>query len=266
LGQICDIEGRYLKGIQGAKSLCRGVGCPRKILFPYFAAAGGEDEREDQIMSSKVVSPQTREVTKIDLRKELKQLYNPPAKEVALVEVPGMNFLMIDGSGNPNTSQEYKDALEALYNLSYTLKFLIKKEMAIDYPVMALEGLWWTNNMLEFSMDNKDIWQWTSMIVQPEYVTAELVTRVCEELKKKKDLPALSKLRFERFHEGLSAQIMHLGPFAAEKPTIEKLYAFIKEHGYEFNGKHHEIYLSDPRRAAPEKFKTVLRQPVKRVS
>jgi hypothetical protein len=216
-------------------------------------------------MSSKI-APKSSAVTKIDLRKELKQLYNPPVKETVLVDVPGMNFLMIDGSGNPNTSQEYQDALNTLYNVSYALKFLIKKEMAIDYPVMALEGLWWTNNMLEFSMDNKDIWQWTSMIMQPEYVTAELVSRVSEQLKEKKDLPALSKLRFERFHEGLSAQIMHLGPYAAEKPTIEKLHAFIKEHGYRLDGKHHEIYLSDPRRAAPEKMKTVLRQPVKRVS
>lgn len=216
-------------------------------------------------MSSKITEPQTRAFTKIDLRKELKQLYNPPAKEVALVEVPDMAYLMVDGSGNPNTAQEYQDALNTLYNVSYTLKFLIKKELSIDYPVMALEGLWWTNNMLEFSMDNKDIWHWTSMIMQPECVTAELVARVCEELRQKKDLPALSKLRIERFHEGLSAQIMHIGPYAAEKPTIEKLHAYIKEHGYEFNGKHHEIYLSDPRRAAPEKMKTVVRQPVKRV-
>ena len=222
-------------------------------------------------MSSKIPASQTKEVTKIDLRKELKQLYNPTAKEAVLVEVPDMNFLMVDGSGDPNTAQEYKDALNALYNVSYTLKFLIKKEMSIDYPVMALEGLWWTNNMLEFSMDNKNILQWTSMIMQPACVTAELIMRVCEELKQKKDLPALSKLRFERFHEGLSAQIMHIGPYAAEKPAVEKpavekLHTCIQARGYEFNGKHHEIYLSDPRRAAPEKLKTVLRQPVKRVS
>ena len=211
-------------------------------------------------------TPKAVEVTKIDLRKELKQLYNPSAKEVMLVEVPDMAFLMVDGSGDPNTAQEYKDALNALYNVSYTLKFLIKKEMSIDYPVMALEGLWWTNNMLEFSMDNKDILQWTSMIMQPACVTAELVMRVSEELKQKKDLPALSKLRFERFHEGLSAQIMHIGPYAAEKPAVEKLHTSIQARGYEFNGKHHEIYLSDPRRAAPEKLKTVLRQPVKLMS
>lgn len=217
-------------------------------------------------MASKIHASQARELTKIDLRKEFKQLYNPPAKEVALVEVPDMAFLMVDGSGDPNTAQEYQDALACLYNVSYTLKFLIKKEMSIDYPVMALEGLWWTDDMLEFSTDNKDIWQWTSMIMQPACVTAELVARVCEELKQKKELPALSKLRFEHFHEGLSVQIMHIGPYMAEKPTIEKLHMYIKEHGYTFNGKHHEIYLGDPRRAAPEKLKTVLRQPVKRVS
>jgi hypothetical protein len=217
-------------------------------------------------MASKMRIPQAGEVTKIDLRKEFKHLYSPPAKEVVLVEVPDMAFLMVDGSGNPNTAQEYQDALGCLYNLSYTLKFLIKKEMFIDYPVMALEGLWWTDNMFEFSPDNKDIWKWTSMIMQPTCVRAELVSRVCEELKQKKDLPALPKLRFEHFHEGLSVQIMHIGPYAAEKPTIEKLHTYIKEHGYEFNGKHHEIYLGDPRRAAPEKLKTVVRQPVKGVS
>jgi hypothetical protein len=217
-------------------------------------------------MTSKIRALQTNEITKIDLRKEFKQLYSSSAKEVVLVEVPDMTFLMVDGSGDPNTSQEYQDALNTLYSVSYTLKFLIKKEMSIDYPVMALEGLWWTDNILEFSADNKDIWKWTAMIMQPASVTAERVSRVCEELKHKKDLPALPKLRFEHFHEGLSAQIMHIGPYAAEKPTIDKIHAYIKEHGYTFNGKHHEIYLGDPRRAAPEKLKTVVRQPVKRIS
>ena len=213
-------------------------------------------------MASKTKVSQAGEVTKIDLRKEFKQLYNPPIKEVVLVEVPDLAFLMVDGKGDPNTAQDYKDSLACLYNVSYTLKFLIKKEMSIDYPVMTLEGLWWTDNILEFSADNKDIWKWTSMIMQPACVTAERVSRVSEELKHKKDLPALPKLRFEHFHEGLSAQIMHIGPYAAEKPTIDKIHAYIKEHGYTFNGKHHEIYPGDPRRAAPEKLKTVVRQPV----
>jgi hypothetical protein len=161
-------------------------------------------------MASNMKASQAGEVTKIDLRKEFKQLYNPPVKEVVLVEVPDLAFLMVDGTGDPNTAQDYQDALVCLYNVSYSLKFLIKKEISIDYSVMALEGLWWTDNMLEFSADNKGIWQWTSMIMQPACVTAELVSRVCEELKQKKDLPALPKLRFEHFHERLSVQIMHI--------------------------------------------------------
>lgn len=203
---------------------------------------------------------------KIDLKKELKHLYNPSTKEISIVDVPKMNFLMIDGKGDPNTSQEYKEAIEALYTVSYSLKFMIKKgETAIDYVVMPLEGLWWTDDMAQFSTENKGIWKWTAMIMQPEYVTKDLVTKAFEQVEKKKNPPALSKMRFESFHEGLSAQIMHIGPYSAEGPTIKKLHSFIKEKGYEFDGlvqKHHEIYLSDPRRTAPEKMKTIIRQPM----
>lgn len=203
---------------------------------------------------------------KIDLKKELKHLYNPSTKEISIVDVPKMNFLMVDGKGDPNTSQEYKEAIEALYTVSYSLKFMIKKgETAIDYVVMPLEGLWWTDDMAQFSTENKGIWKWTAMIMQPEYVTKDLVTKAFEQVEKKKNPPALSKMRFESFHEGLSAQIMHIGPYSAEGPTIKKLHSFIKEKGYEFDGlvqKHHEIYLSDPRRTAPEKMKTVIRQPM----
>ncbi len=205
---------------------------------------------------------------KIDFKKELKHLYNPSAKEVVFVDVPEMNFLMIDGMGDPNTSQEYQDAIEALYSVSYTLKFMIKKgETSIDYVVMPLEGLWWTDDMTQFTTDNKDVWKWTSMIMQPEFVTKDLFDDAVEEVKKKKkNLVALPKICFENFHEGLSAQVMHIGPYSAEGSTIEKLHNFIKENGYEFDGliqKHHEIYLNDPRRVAPEKMKTVIRQPVK---
>ena len=205
---------------------------------------------------------------KIDFKKELKHLYNTSAKEVVFVDVPEMNFLMVDGSGDPNTAQEYNDAVEALYSVSYSLKFMIKKGgRAIDYVVMPLEGLWWTDDMTQFTTDNKDVWKWTSMIMQPEFVTKDLFDDAVEEVKKKKkNSPALPKIRFENFHEGLSAQVMHIGPYSAEGSTIEKLHNFIKENGYEFDGliqKHHEIYLNDPRRVAPEKMKTVIRQPVK---
>ena len=144
---------------------------------------------------------------------------------------------------------------------------MIKKgKTAIDYVVMPLEGLWWTDDMTQFTMENKDIWRWTSMIMQPEYVTKDLFNKALEQVKKKKNPSALSKIRFEVLNEGLSAQIMHIGPYSAEGPTVEKLHNFIKEKGYTFEGirqKHHEIYLSDPRKAAPEKMKTIIRQTIK---
>ena len=203
-------------------------------------------------------------MAKIDFKKELKHLYRPSAKEIAVVEVPPMNFLMIDGSGDPNTAQEYQDALETLYAVSYALKFMVKKsEAAIDYVVMPLEGLWWTDDMSEFSVENKDIWKWTAMIMQPEYVIKELLDEALPQVEKKKNPPALSKIRFESLQEGLAVQTMHIGPYSAEGPTVQRLHDFAEEHGYELRGKHHEIYLSDPRRAAPEKMKTVIRQPVK---
>lgn len=201
---------------------------------------------------------------RIDLKKELKHLYNPSAKEVVIVDVSKMNFLMIDGSGNPNTSQEFKDAVEALHAISYALKFMIKKgKTAINYGVMPLEGLWGAEDITKFNMESKDLWKWTVMIMQPEYVTKDLFSEALKQVEKKKNLPALSKIRFESFHEGLSAQIMHIGPYSAESPTIEKLHSFIEENKYELRGKHHEIYLSDPRKSAPPKLKTVIRQPIK---
>jgi len=201
-------------------------------------------------------------MTKVDFKKELKSLYKASSKNAVIVDVPKMNFLIIDGKGDPNTAKEYKDAVEALYAVSYALKFMVKKEKTVDYVVLPLEGLWWVGDMTQFSMENKDEWKWTSMIMQPEYVTEDMISRALEQVKKKKNPPALSKMRFESFHEGLSAQIMHVGPYSAERPTIEKLHNFIRENGYGLRGKHHEIYLSDPRRSAPEKIKTIIRQPI----
>lgn len=203
-------------------------------------------------------------MTKIDFKKELKHLYKPSAKKVEIVDVPQMNFLMIDGEGDPNISQEFQDAVEALYSLSYTLKFMIKKgDLKVDFGVMPLEGLWWTDNMSQFSTENKDNWKWTLMMMQPEYVTAELFHEAVEQVKKKKNPPALSKIRFEVFSEDKAAQIMHIGPFSEEGPTIKKVHNFIQENGCKLSGKHHEIYLSDIRKAAPEKWKTIIRQPMK---
>jgi hypothetical protein len=203
-------------------------------------------------------------MTKIDLKQELKHLYSPSRKEFGLVEVPPMNFLMIDGRGDPNTAPEYHEAVEALYGLAYHLKFTSKKQLDIDYTVMPLEGLWWAEDMAEFSRGNKGNWQWTMMIMQPDHITAQMVDEARRALAAKKDLPALPKIRFERYDEGLSAQILYLGAYADEGPTIARMHAFIEENGYKLRGKHHEIYLGDPRRTAPEKLKTVIRQPIRK--
>lgn len=200
---------------------------------------------------------------KIDYKKELKHLYKPSAKDVVIVNVPQMNFLMIDGEGDPNTSQTFQDAVESLYALSYAIKFMIKKgDLALDYGVLPLEGLWWAEDMSKFSVESKGDWKWTLMIMQPEYITRELVAEATEQVRNKKNPIALSNLRFESFAEGKAAQIMHIGPFSEEGPTIQKVHAFIKDHGHQLRGKHHEIYLSDIRKAAPEKWRTIIRQPM----
>jgi len=201
-------------------------------------------------------------VAKIDFKKEFKELYQPSAKQPSIVQVPAMNFLMIDGAGDPNTSQQYQEAMQALYGMAFTLKFMIKGADGPDWVIPPLEGLWWMHDMAEFDLGAKDDWLWTSMIMQPETVTEQLVEAARAQLKEKKDPAALPQLRFENFDEGRCAQIMHIGPYDAEGPTIAKLHEFIAQKGHQLRGKHHEIYLSDPRRAAPEKLKTILRQPV----
>lgn len=200
---------------------------------------------------------------KLDLRKQLGPLYEARS-EPSLVEVPAMNYLMIDGSGDPRTAPEYQQAVEALFVLSYALKFMVKKGGGPDYGVLPLEGLWWVDDLASLNLERRDNWRWTSMIMQPEPVTAELVDRAKEEVRRKKQLPSLDSLRFERFEEGLSAQVLHVGPYAEEWPTIERLHRFVEDSGYELRDKHHEIYLSDPRRSAPERLRTILRHPVRR--
>lgn len=200
---------------------------------------------------------------KIDYKKQLKALYRPSPKKVAAVDVPKMNFLMIDGEGDPNTSQAFQDAVAVLYPLSYTLKFAIKRgEVGIDYGVLPLEGLWWTEDMSKFSVENKDGWQWTLMIMQPDLVTRKMVEDAIESVKIKKNPVSLPLVRFESFKEGKVAQTMHIGPFSEEGPTVARVHIFIEENGSKKIGKHHEIYLSDIRRASPENWKTIIRQPM----
>jgi len=202
---------------------------------------------------------------KTDYKKQLKHLYKPSSRNVEIVEVPKMNFLMVDGEGDPNTAKSFSDAIEALYPVAYTLKFMVKNgAMAVDYGVLPLEALWWSEDMSAFVTGNKDAWKWTLMIMQPELITRDMVRQAIEQVAKKKNPVSLPLVRFEPFQEGKAAQIMHIGPFTEEGPTIEKVHQFITDTGCEKSGKHHEIYLSDIRRAAPEKWKTIVRQPMAR--
>ena len=201
---------------------------------------------------------------KIDFKQELKHLYQPSARQAVIVEVPAMNYLMLDGAGDPNTSPLYQAAVEVLFSLSYTLKFMLKKgPLAIDYGVLPLEGLWWADDMSSFSTADKSNWQWTMMIMQPDFITPEMVAGALDKVSGKADASVLGQVRLESLAEGLCAQVMHIGPFSAEGPTIEKLHRFIADTGRQRRGKHHEIYLSDIRKADPAKWKTVIRQPVK---
>ena len=198
---------------------------------------------------------------KIDYRKELKHWYQPSAREVVRVELPARNYLMIDGKGDPNTSSEYAAAVEALFTVAYMIKFMVKRgPQAVDYGVMPLEGLWWADDMAQFSVNDKGRWKWTMMIMQPEFITGTTAEVAVAEVRKKKKLIALDRLRFETFTEGCCAQIMHVGPFTEEGPTVEKVHHFIENGGGKLRGKHHEVYLSDIRKAAPAKWKTVIRQ------
>lgn len=198
---------------------------------------------------------------KIDLKRELKALYKPSANAVVEVDVPEFNFLMVDGEGNPNTSKSYKEAVEALYSVSYTVKFALKREKALDYVVMPLEGLWWADDLSSFQRDEKDNWKWTMMIMQPPAASKQMIQSAITSVQDKKGLPGLKRIRFEQFKEGRSAQTMHIGPFSTEEPTIQRVHDYISGCSV-LRGKHHEIYLSDIRKAAPEKWKTIIRQPM----
>jgi hypothetical protein len=205
---------------------------------------------------------------KLDLRKQLKHLYKPSPKKVEVVDVPPLQFVMIDGAiepgCSPGDSPSFSAAIGALYGISYTLKFMSKQRAQdpLDYTVMCLEALWWVEDG-RFDISRPDNWSWTAMILQPDHITRDMFQEALETLRKKKDSPALDQLRFESFHEGLCVQAMHTGPYSEEPATVEKMEAFARQNGYAMlPGKHHEIYLSDPGRTAPTNLKTVLRHPV----
>ena len=201
----------------------------------------------------------------LDLKKELKHLYKPSTKTVSVVEVPPMNYLMINGEGNPNTSQQYKQAISTLYALAYGIRAICKVEDK-TFTVMPLEGLWWWHENPEevrpLNSSDKDQFLWTMMILQPDFVTADMVEAARKTVhKKKKNPPYLDDIRFDTYHENLAVQIMHVGSYDDEAPTIKKLHEYIVEQGYKFAKKHHEIYLSNPDRVSSDKLKTIIRQP-----
>jgi len=181
------------------------------------------------------------------------------------VDVPEMQFLMVDGHGDPNTTQDYKDTVKALYAVAYKIKFQSKKGLEKDYTVPPLEGLWWADDMDTFTTRDKSQWDWTLMIMTPDWISVEIFADAVEQVRRAKDPTALDKVRLEGYHEGLSVQIMHIGSYDDEGPILSQMHSdFIPSNEYVENGKHHEIYLGDPRRVAPEKLKTVLRQPIKK--
>lgn len=203
---------------------------------------------------------------KIDFKKEFKHLYAGKVGDMRIVDVPTMNYLIVDGTGNPNTSEEFTHAIEALYPVAYTLKFTCKKEIGKDFGIMPLEGQFWTNDNADFDAEHKDAWHWTLMVMQPDFITAEMVAQTIDAVRQKKNPPAIDRLHFESLTEGRAAQVMYVGAYADEGPTIAKLHQFIQDSGGELGAhnrdkKHHEIYLSDARRTAPEKLKTIIRQP-----
>jgi hypothetical protein len=201
---------------------------------------------------------------KVDYKKELKQFYTGRVGKPVAVQVPEMNFIMLDGRGDPNTSQEYIDAVQTLYHVAYAIKFTSKIKYGNDFGVMPLEGLWWTEKMSDFSMSDKSNWLWTAMIMQPEVVTKDIYQQAVQQVREKNYTKPLDKLRFAPYDEGRAAQVMYVGPYSDEGPTIQQLHEFIIEQGgvLDINNKHHhEIYLGDPRRTAPAKLKTIIRQP-----
>lgn len=200
---------------------------------------------------------------KVDYAREMSHLYRAHG-EPELVEVPPLHFLMVDGHGDPTGSKTFRLAVDALFAAAQGLKLRIRKLDGIDYGVMPLEGLWWIPHARVWDFGNKSDWDWTLMVMQPDLVTPALVDEEKVRIGRRRRglIPVLETMRFERFHEGLSAQVLHRGSYGKERPTLECLYAFIRTQGFLPTGKHHEIYLSDLVSTPPGRLRTIVRQPV----
>ena len=208
-----------------------------------------------------------RLMTKIDYKKELDS-YQAKNHELRIVEVPKLQYLMVDGHGDPNTSQEFKDAILALYPVAYKLKFASKQDLGKDYVVMPLEGLWWADDMATFTTArDKSKWDFTLIIMTPDWVTQDMFRQAVAKVAEKADTPvSLGKVRLETLDEGLCVQTLHVGSFDDEAEILDEIHDdFIPNNGYKMTGKHHEIYFSDFRKVSSDKLRTILRQPIKEV-
>jgi hypothetical protein len=211
----------------------------------------------------------------LDLKKEYHDLYAPSARTISVVKVPNLQFLVIDGrieAGEaPGTSAAFEEGMMAMYGIAYTMKFMLKlrPKNPVDYPVMAVEGLWWVEDG-KFDITVKDNWLFTLMMLTPKVATQRIFETARDQVRRKRgDSAALGRLSLQDVSEGLCMQTMHIGPYATEPATVERMRAFAAENGYEDlvgqGGKHHEIYMGDPRKASPDKLKTILRHPIRRL-
>lgn len=203
------------------------------------------------------------EVKKVDFKKEMKEYFLAPKDSFRRLTVPEMLFVKVDGEGDPNTSATYGDALQWLYSASYKIKFASKTKLARDYVVPPLQGLWWADDPSAFVTRAKDKWLWTMMLMVPAFITRQIYDDAVQQAGKKLGTPPQS-LRLEKLDEGDCLQALHVGSYDDEGPLLAKLHdEVMPQMNLTFNGPHHEIYLGDPRRVAPEKLRTILRQPVK---
>lgn len=203
-------------------------------------------------------------MAKLDLKKEYKNLFLPKKDVFTIVDVPPLQYLMVDGKGDPNTAPEFIEAVSALFGVAYTTKFMLsRRDKSMDYGVAPLEGLWWADDMNAFCEMHKDDWKWTMMIMQPDFITQDIIKEGLELYKTKKKISGDVPIRLETLKEGKVVQTLYFGAYKDEAPVIAAMHEFIKANGMHPAGKHHEIYLGDPKRVVPEKLKTILRQPVK---
>ncbi|MDP4032988.1 MAG: GyrI-like domain-containing protein [Pseudorhodobacter sp.] len=206
---------------------------------------------------------------KLDFKTADKAFYSGKTGRFDRLTLPPMRFLMVDGSGDPNLAPAYGHAVSALYGLSYGLKFAAKA-LGKDHTVGPLEGLWWADDMADFEKGRRDRWRWTMMIRQPEWITdamleavrVKMLAKVAKDPKTATTPDMVQAVRFEPLTEGDCLQVLHIGSYADEAPVIARLHQEIAVNGLRPTGKHHEIYLNDPRKVSPEKLKTILRQSV----